>query len=1143
MLLTPQPKDKQLLQNFLKPLMPPKGSSEENTLVPTLKMQKPNTQAMKKTVLLTLLWSLISSSLFAASTSNTPPFGESQLHENSEEDFFLPPPCGNGDVYLLDSTYNYLSTGTPGLWILDERDIFSYNTQGWEIQDLNYLRNATNTGWDNNRKYTFIYNTDGELIQRLRQDWNGTTWVNKYLYNNTFNAQGLRILSTRSDWNGSTWLPAVKYTYTYNANNLLILRIRQIRVGTTWVYDQKYTYTYDANGYRIKNEVSDWNPNLNTWELSYKYDYTNDAQGKVLTRIKSLWTNGNWVENSKTDYFYDTNNNRSLWIKYLKTGNAWIEDSKKEYFWSFYNAAPTDISLSDNTFNQGDPSGTVVGTFSTSDSDDSNHTYTLTPGDGTNDQHNNLFSIVGNQLRLNADFTNLPGPFYIFVQTNDGRGGLFCKAFTIYKCNSFSLNTIISKASCYGSCDGYILLLSVANGTAPYSYSWSNGANTPSIFMLCAGSYTISITDLNGCSHTESFSISQPDPLSVNITSTNETCNNCNDGTASASANGGTPPYQYLWSSGDTTANISALPPGTYTLSITDANGCTAQDSVLIQAFGCSDFDITSSLQNASCFNLCNGSIDISQVNAGTPPYQYFWSSGDTTASINNLCSGDYSLTITDASLCADTFSFSISQPDSLSANITSTNETCNNCNDGTASASANGGTPPYQYLWSSGDTTANISALPPGTYTLSITDANGCTLEEDIEIEEFLCFALGLFYTIEDEMCYGACEGVITIDSITGGAAPYTYEWSTGDTTSTISNLCAGAYFVTATDANNCKVAQNFTLGANDELIPNLTFTNASCISCEDGSAQVNPQGGTPPYQLLWSTGDTSTALFNLPQGSYSITITDALGCTTTDTFDIGVTCLPMPIEVHTEEISCYGYCDGQITINLPGNDNAYSFLWTTGDTTSYLENLCPGTYGLTITEEETGCQEQFSFTLSPPPPLQIELITLTNFDGNNMGSIDIEVNGGSLPYSYIWTDSSGQVISSEQDLNNLTPGCYDLLIEDAAACSLDTTFCISDLSVAVAETQRNDPIILYPNPASGNLLFLYLPEGNTSNKPVKVELISPTGKKTTPQLQQFSDKQWQIDLPANLPAGFYFVRIHAKDFSSYTSFMLLQK
>ncbi len=990
MLLTPQPKDKQLLQNFLKPLMPPKGSSEENTLVPTLKMQKPNTQAMKKTVLLTLLWSLISSSLFAASTSNTPPFGESQLHENSEEDFFLPPPCGNGDVYLLDSTYNYLSTGTPGLWILDERDIFSYNTQGWEIQDLNYLRNATNTGWDNNRKYTFIYNTDGELIQRLRQDWNGTTWVNKYLYNNTFNAQGLRILSTRSDWNGSTWLPAVKYTYTYNANNLLILRIRQIRVGTTWVYDQKYTYTYDANGYRIKNEVSDWNPNLNTWELSYKYDYTNDAQGKVLTRIKSLWTNGNWVENSKTDYFYDTNNNRSLWIKYLKTGNAWVEDSKKEYFWSFYNAAPTDISLSDNTFNQGDPSGTVVGTFSTSDSDDSNHTYTLTLGDGTNDQHNNLFSIVGNQLRLNADFTNLPGPFYIFVQTNDGRGGLFCKAFTIYKCNSFSLNTIISQASCYGSCDGYILLLSVANGTAPYSYSWSNGANTPSIFMLCAGSYTISITDLNGCSHTESFSISQPD---------------------------------------------------------------------------------------------------------------------------------------------------------SLSANITSTNETCNNCNDGTASASANGGTPPYQYLWSSGDTTANISALPPGTYTLSITDANGCTLEEDIEIEEFLCFALGLFYTIEDEMCYGACEGVITIDSITGGAAPYTYEWSTGDTTSSISNLCAGAYFVTATDANNCKVAQNFTLGANDELIPNLTFTNASCISCEDGSAQVNPQGGTPPYQLLWSTGDTSTALFNLPQGSYSITITDALGCTTTDTFDIGVTCLPMPIEVHTEEISCYGYCDGQITINLPGNDNAYSFLWTTGDTTSYLENLCPGTYGLTITEEETGCQEQFSFTLSPPPPLQIELITLTNFDGNNMGSIDIEVNGGSLPYSYIWTDSSGQVISSEQDLNNLTPGCYDLLIEDAAACSLDTTFCISDLSVAVAETQRNDPIILYPNPASGNLLFLYLPEGNTSNKPVKVELISPTGKKTTPQLQQFSDKQWQIDLPANLPAGFYFVRIHAKDFSSYTSFMLLQK
>ncbi len=849
---------------------------------------------MEKIVLLLLCFQL-----FTQTAIGKPLHALVLNHEEPEEELLLPPSCETADVYLLDSTYSYLSAGSPGQWNLNERDIFTYNTQAWETGYINYLRNAANTGWNNNKKYTHTYNANGYLIQRLRQDWNGTNWVNKYLYTNSFNTEGLRILSTRSDWTGTGWTQAVKYTYTYNNANLLTLRIRQIWSGTAWVNDKKYVYTYDANGYRIKNEVSIWNATLNAWVLSYKYDYINDTQGKVLSRIKSLWTGGNWVEDSKTDYSYDANNNRSQWIKYLKVGALWVEDSKKDYYWSFYNAAPTDITLSDSLFNQGDPIGTVVGTFSTTDTDDTNHTYSLVAGDGTNDQDNNLFSISGNQLLLNANFAGLPGPFYIFVLTNDGRGGYFCKAFVIYSCTPFVFSAELNNPSCPGYCNGAIQITQVQNGTPPYSYTWNTGATTNGIAGLCQGAYVVTLTDLIGCTSSANFSLSDPPALSL-------------------------------------------------TLSATD--------------------------------------------------------------------------------------------------------ESCNNCNDGTASASANGGTPPYAFLWSNGDTTASISNLTPGTYSLTLTDANACEREQNIEIGEYSCPILSLFYTANTLMCYGDCDGSISIDSISGGTAPFSYAWSTGDSTAEISGLCAAAYFVTITDAKNCKIAQNFTLSEADELLSNLSTDNANCPTCADGSAQVMPTGGFPPYQLLWSTGETSASIENLMPGDYSISITDSIGCTLVDTFLI------------------YAECTD---------------------------------FGISSVE-------------------------ITHYTEASKGSIDIELTGGSLPYTYSWTDSLGQTISTEQDVSNLSPGCYQLEVEDAAGCFLDSTFCIEDLTVSSGMLFANFSAKLYPNPVSETDLYINLPKGLAKAAELQFELLWPDGKRSELFASPVNEEGiWRIHLPSSLPAGLYILRL----------------
>ena len=375
-----------------------------------------------------------------------------------------------------------------------------------------------------------------------------------------------------------------------------------------------------------------------------------------------------------------------------------------------------------------------------------------------------------------------------------------------------------ANVSCNGLSDGGATA-SATGGTVPYTYVWSNAATTASIVGVAAGTYDVTITDANGCTDQASVTITEPATLVASgVVDANVSCNGLSDGGATASATGGTAPYTYVWSNAATTASIVGVAAGTYDVNITDANGCTDQASVTITepatlvASGVVD-------ANVSCNGLSDGGATASAT-GGTAPYTYVWSNGATTASIVGVAAGTYDLNITDANGCTDQASVTITEPATLVASgVVDANVSCNGLSDGGATASATGGTAPYTYVWSNGATTASIVGVAAGTYDVNITDANGCTDQASVTITEPATFSVNI--TLDNNLtCSDDNNGGATVE-VTGGTAPYTYEWDNQATTASVTNLTLGNHSVTITDNNGCTATQTINIDFDDSILP----------------------------------------------------------------------------------------------------------------------------------------------------------------------------------------------------------------------------------------------------------------------------------------------------------------------------------
>ena len=342
-------------------------------------------------------------------------------------------------------------------------------------------------------------------------------------------------------------------------------------------------------------------------------------------------------------------------------------------------------------------------------------------------------------------------------------------------CDGFDVNVITTDVLCNGQSNGSATA-NPENGSGSFNYNWSNGVLTQINNTLNAGTHSVTVTDVNGCPAIENFTINEPAPLTINISSTNETGVNALDGSATANPSGGNQGYSYLWSNGATSQSINNLASNTYFVTVTDTNGCTASESVTIQSFSCNGFSADVASENISCFGENDGSATVTTMGA-TNPINYSWSNGGLGQTINNLQENDYSVTVVDASGCSAELTFSIQEPSALSLSISATNVTMSNGNDGTATANASGGTPfsggSYQYNWSNGGTTKTITGLSANNYSVTVTDAKGCSISESVEVLSIDC-DLSIELDFENASCPNLADGSITVSNVPGATAPY---------------------------------------------------------------------------------------------------------------------------------------------------------------------------------------------------------------------------------------------------------------------------------------------------------------------------------------------------------------------------------
>lgn len=672
------------------------------------------------------------------------------------------------------------------------------------------------------------------------------------------------------------------------------------------------------------------------------------------------------------------------------------------------------------------------------------NTFDWTPGNPTGDG--------------TASVSNLcPGTYTVTVVDNTGictdTGVVVITEPPILAANPISTNVL-----CFGACNGTATSIPTG-GTLPYTFDWTPGSpigdGTATITSLCPNTYTVTVTDGNGCTNSQSVTITQPAVLADGVTFTNVTCNGACDGTATANPTGGTAPFTYLWNTGATTIGISGLCPGSYTVTVTDANLCTNSGTVVITQPN--SLSVSIATTTLACNGDCNATA-VATISGGTGPFTIDWTPGspigDGTTTISSLCAGTYTVDIIDFNGCPATNTATIFEPTPLVLTTSVTDVTCFGLCDGTASAIVGGGTPGYSYSWLPGGlTTPSVSGLCPGSYTVTITDLNGCTLSDTVTIiQPTQVFANPS--VVSNISCAGVipCDGSATA-SPSGGTAPYSlFDWTgtpAGDFTPTVTGLCAGTYNVTVLDANGCPSTMPVTITQPLVLSAPITSSTSSCNVC-NGTATVVPAGGTAPYNIVWMpTGQTTPIAVGLcPNVTYTVTVTDANGCVASSTVLIMQTII-ISITTSPTTLSCFGACDGIVTANAAGGTLPYSFIWTgpspstaTVSLTQTATSLCAGTYVVNVSDA-AGCFNSDSITFTDPPLLTVSAVsTNETCNGACNGTGTATGAGGTGVLSYSWNTVP---VQNTATATGLCSGTYTVTVTDVSGCTATTTVTIT--------------------------------------------------------------------------------------------------
>jgi uncharacterized repeat protein (TIGR01451 family) len=434
-------------------------------------------------------------------------------------------------------------------------------------------------------------------------------------------------------------------------------------------------------------------------------------------------------------------------------------------------------------------------------------------------------------------------------------------------------------------------------------------------------------------------------------------------GSATVTVTGGTAPYAYQWYDVESNVTVGASaiiskPGGKYGITITDNAGCkygSKVDPTLATIAHVAPFTVSLTATPANC---TNGSATATPSAGVAMPVTYAWSNGATTPTISGLISGNYGVTVTDATGCVsglDTGGFAdfifVPQAISISAGMVSGAPTCTNA-DGTASVFASGGTAPYTYLWSNGATSPSQTGLAAGNYAVTVTDANGCSGTGNASLVAFTPIAVT--YSSTPTLCTSPTGNASL--SLSGGTPPYSIMWYTtpAQTAVTATNLAAGNYDFKVTDAAGCERTGTVQVFPISNILPNFSVTGAIC-TLATGGASVAPTGGSAPYSYLWSTGASTSFISGVATGTYNVTITDNVGCSV-----VRPVYVPSSSTVSASVVSTPASCiyanDGTLTAVGSGGTPPYTFGWSSGGTSSIITGLASSGYWVDVTDA-AGC------------------------------------------------------------------------------------------------------------------------------------------------------------------------------------------
>ena len=604
--------------------------------------------------------------------------------------------------------------------------------------------------------------------------------------------------------------------------------------------------------------------------------------------------------------------------------------------------------------------------------------------------------------------------------------------------------TLSSTAASCNSNNGTATATSVTGGTGAgtYTYSWTpSGGTGTTASNLAAGLYTLTVTDGNSCTGTQTVQVANSSGPQVTVTSTSVTCNGGNNGSGTANVVGGATPITYSWSPiGGTGATANNLPQGTYTIVVTDASPC-AVTNVITIAQPSAITTVTSSTA-ATCGNS-NGSASI-VVSGGVSPYTYTWSPiGGNTANATGLGLGTYTINGVDANACTYSAQVTVSQQSAVVVTVTSTPASCGN-NNGTTTAAATGGFPAqtgYTYSWTPGGaTTATIPNCAPGVYIVSVADSLGCFTTNTVTVGNLPSPVLSI--TSTDVSCNGLSDGSATVSINAGtGTGPFTYTWSTGGgIDSIINNLSQGSYTVNVTDIVTCTATIAVTINQPTPLTVTATGTPATCGNA-NGSTNCTAGGGTPNYTYTWTpTGGNNTTANNLTGNIiYTITVNDSHNCSQTATYSVsGTPALTLSIPT-TTNVTCNGGSDGIISVTPGGGTGAISYTWMpSGGANATAGNLSANVGGTTYTilaVDAVGCPAVAVATIIEPPPITITASGQAICNGQTAVISALAIGGNAGVYTYTWTPGG----NNGTNINVSPPSginIYTVSVQDSKGC-----------------------------------------------------------------------------------------------------------